>query len=222
MNYPFADAIINFVSGGNGKDFAESVMTVLENYPPEALHNLMNHIGTHDTARILTRLAGEPAGNRKRDWQAKQTLTAEQYEKGKRMLKMAALLQYTLVGIPSLYYGDEAGLTGYGDPFCRTTYPWGNEDSNLLSFYKVLGAARRNCTAFKEGSLEFLKVGLGYVLFRRTDKNSSAIIGINRWKDAEQITTDIDFSGYKTVFGNTPNQNKLTVDGEDIIFLVSK
>lgn len=222
MNYPFADAIINFVSGGNGEDFAESVMTVLENYPPEALHNLMNHIGTHDTARILTRLAGEPAGNRKRDWQAKQTLTAEQYEKGKRMLKMAALLQYTLVGIPSLYYGDEAGLTGYGDPFCRTTYPWGNEDSNLLSFYKVLGAARRNCTAFKEGSLEFLKVGLGYVLFRRTDKNSSAIIGINRWKDAEQITTDIDFSGYKTVFGNTPNQNKLTVDGEDIIFLVSK
>ena len=222
MNYPFADAIIDFISGGNGSDFAEAITSVLENYPPEALHNLMNHIGTHDTARILTRLAGEPLENRKRDWQAKQSLTNEQYEKGKKMLKMAALLQYTLVGIPSLYYGDEAGLTGYGDPFCRTTFPWGNEDAELLSYYKTLGAARRGCDAFKEGTLEFLKVGLGFVLFKRTYENSSAIIGINRWSDAEQITTDIDLSGYKTVFGNTPTVNTITINGEDIVFLISE
>ena len=219
MNYPFADAIINFICGGNGKDFAESVMSILENYPPEALHNLMNHIGTHDTARILTRLAGEPANGRKRDWQANQHLTINQYEKGKKMLRMAALLQYTLVGIPSIYYGDEAGLTGYGDPFCRATYPWGNEDAELLDFYKTLGAARRKCSAFKEGCLEFLAVGLGYVLFKRYDENSSAIIGINRWSDAEQITTDLDLSEYKTIFGNAPTENTITINGENIIFL---
>ena len=159
MNYPFANAIIDFVCGGNGKDFAETIMTVLENYPPQTLHNLMNHIGTHDTARILTRLAGEPINGRKRDWQAKQVLTEEQYNKGKKMLKLAALLQYTLVGLPSLYYGDEAGLSGYGDPFCRATFPWDNEDVELLGFYKKLGAARKNCSAFKQGSLEFWRWG---------------------------------------------------------------
>ena len=220
MNYPFANAIIDFVCGGNGKDFAEAVMTVLENYPPQSLHNLMNHIGTHDTARILTRLAGEPVMGRKRDWQAKQTLSPEQYEKGKKMLKLAALLQYTLTGLPSLYYGDEAGLTGYGDPFCRGTYPWGNEDAELLDFYKKLGSARRNCTAFKEGSLEFLAVGLGYVVFRRFDKESSAIIGINRWCNAEKITLDIDLSEYKPVFGNPPINNNLTIDKEGIVLLM--
>ena len=220
MNYPFANAIIDFVCGSDGKDFAEAIMTILENYPPQTLHNLMNHIGTHDTARILTRLAGEPVMGRKRDWQAKQTLSPEQYEKGKKMLKLAALLQYTLTGIPSLYYGDEAGLTGYGDPFCRGTYPWGNEDTELLDFYKKLGWARRSCTAFKEGKLEFLAVGLGYVVFRRFDKESSAIIGINRWCNAEKITLDIDLSEYKTVFGSAPESNGLTIDNEGIILLI--
>ena len=221
MNYPFANAIIDFVCGGNGKDFAETIMTVLENYPPQTLHNLMNHIGTHDTARILTRLAGEPINGRKRDWQAKQVLTEEQYNKGKKMLKLAALLQYTLVGLPSLYYGDEAGLSGYGDPFCRATFPWGNEDAELLGFYKKLGAARKNCSAFKQGSLEFLAVGLGFVVFRRYDGKSSAIIGINRWGDTEKIPLDINLEGYKTVFGNPPERDTITINGESMIFLVS-
>jgi len=221
MNYPFANAIINFVMGGDGNDFSESVMTVLENYPSEALCNLMNHIGTHDTARILTRLAGEPVGDRKRDWQAEQKLTPKQYLMGKRLLKMAALLQYTLVGIPSLYYGDEVGLTGYGDPFCRATFPWGKEDTELLEFYKTLGKERRNCTAFKGVNLEFLAVGLGYVVFRRFDENSSAVIGVNRWEEAEKITLDLDLSGYKTVFGNPPERNTITINGKSMIFLVS-
>ena len=209
MNYPFANAIIDFVCGGNGKDFAETIMTVLENYPPQTLHNLMNHIGTHDTARILTRLAGEPINGRKRDWQAKQVLTEEQYNKGKKMLKLAALLQYTLVGLPSLYYGDEAGLSGYGDPFCRATFPWGNEDAELLGFYKKLGAARKNCSAFKQGSLEFLAVGLGFVVFKRYDGKSSAIIGINRWGDTEKIPLDINLEGYKTVSATLPKGTQL-------------
>ncbi len=220
MNYPFANAIIDFVCGGNGKDFAERVMTVMENYPPQTLHNLMNHIGTHDTARILTRLAGEPVNGRKRDWQAKQSLTPEQYIKGKKLLKLAALLQYTVVGLPSLYYGDEAGLTGYGDPFCRGTYPWGREDDELLDFYKKLGFARKNCTAFKEGNLEFLAVGLGYILFRRFDGESSAIIGVNRWCNVEKIKLEINLEGYEAVFGSVEEKDTVILSGEDMVLLV--
>lgn len=220
MNYPFANAIINFVLGGNGKDFYEAVMTVLENYPQMALHNLMNHIGTHDTARIITRLSGVPIDGTTREWQASRTLTEDEYKKGVKLLKLAATLQYTLVGLPSLYYGDEAGLTGGLDPFCRGPFPWGNENKNLTDFYKKLGDARRHCPAFKEGSLRFLAVGLGYVLFKREDEHSSAIIGINRWHQDEQIILDEDLSGYKTIFGDTPIKNQLTLKGEDIIFLV--
>ena len=220
MNYPFANAIINFICGSDGEDFAETIMTILENYPPAALHNLMNHIGTHDTARILTRLAGEPAMGRKRDWQSKQALTPEQRAIGKKMLKLAAVLQYTLTGIPSLYYGDEAGLTGYGDPFCRGTYPWSNEDSELIEFYKKLGSVRRNCSAFKEGDLEFLAVGLGFVIFKRSDGESSAIIGVNRWYNAEKINLDIDLSEYKTVFGNSPINSTVTIDGKGFVLFV--
>ena len=76
--------------------------------------------------------------------------------------------------------------------------------------------------AFAEGSLEFLAVGLGFVLFKRESANSSAIIGINRWCDAEEITTDLDLNGYKTVFGNQPTDNKITINGESIVFMVSK
>ncbi|MBQ9919335.1 MAG: hypothetical protein IJO49_00770, partial [Clostridia bacterium] len=164
---------------------------------------------------------GEPAGDKSRAWQADQQLTPKQYLMGIRLLKMAALLQYTLVGIPSLYYGDEVGLTGYGDPFCRATFPWGKEDTELLEFYKTLGKERRNCTAFKGVNLEFLAVGLGYVVFRRFDENSSAIIGVNRWEEAEKITLDLDLSGYKTVFGNPPESNTITINGKSVIFLVS-
>lgn len=220
MNYPFANAIIDFVTGGDGEDFCESIMTVMENYPAEALHNLMNHIGTHDTARILTRLAGEPLNGRSRDWQAVQVMTPEQHKKGVKLLKMAALLQYTLVGLPSLYYGDEAGLTGYGDPFCRGCYPWGKEDTELLEFYKTLGKARRACSAFKEGELSFLSVGLGYVIFSRTDGESTAIIGVNRWKESEKVDLKIDLSLYSSVFGKQPKGTELEIPAEGFVLLV--
>ena len=45
---------------------------------------------------------------------------------------------------PSLYYGDEAGLVGYADPFNRGTYPWGHEDQDLLAFFQEIGVLRKN------------------------------------------------------------------------------
>ncbi len=220
MNYPFANAMIDFVTGGTGYHFAEAILTVLENYPEPALHNLMNHIGTHDTERILTRLGGEPCRGRDRDWQAMQTLSFAEYQTGKSRLKMAALLQYTLVGIPSLYYGDEVGMSGYGDPFCRGCYPWGKEDTDLLSYYRTLGKARRECPAFVDGTLEFLAVGLGYVVFRRQNKHGSAIIGVNRWNQPEQIFLSVDLSGYQTILGAPPTDGTLTLVGEGVVLLI--
>jgi hypothetical protein len=57
---------------------------------------------------------------------------------------MASFLQYTLPGAPSLYYGDEAGMEGYNDPFNRRTYPWGRENPELLSHHRNLGQLRKD------------------------------------------------------------------------------
>lgn len=142
MNYPFRDAIFAFLLGGDPKAFAEAVENIVENYPPQCLRLLMNHIGTHDTERALTVLGGEPAGSRGREWQSGQTLNQRQRETGVARLKLAAILQYLLPGVPCLYYGDEAGLEGYRDPFNRACYPWGREDKELLDWYRALGAMR--------------------------------------------------------------------------------
>ena len=64
-------------------------------------------------------------------------------------------------------------------------------------------------------------MGLGFVVFKRYDGKSSAIIGINRWGDTEKIPLDINLEGYKTVFGNPPERDTITINGESMIFLVS-
>lgn len=142
MNYPFRDAILGFLLGNDPRHFAEAVENLVENYPPQCLRLLMNHIGTHDTERALTVLGGEPSNGRGREWQSAQQLSPEQREIGKKRLKLASLIQYLLPGIPCVYYGDEAGMEGYRDPFNRACYPWGREDKELVSWYENLGKLR--------------------------------------------------------------------------------
>ena len=151
MNYPFRDAVLGFVSGRDAAEMLEIILSILEHYPPQVVRLLMNHIGTHDTERALTVLAGEPAGGRGREWQSAQRLSPEMREKGLRKLRLAALMQYTLPGVPCVYYGDEAGLEGYRDPFNRGTYPWGAADEALVEWYRRLGALRTGNPVFREG-----------------------------------------------------------------------
>ncbi|MCQ2450873.1 MAG: glycoside hydrolase family 13 protein [Clostridia bacterium] len=151
MNYPFANGIIDYVCTKNAEKLAETVMTILENYPKESIHLLMNHIGTHDTARVITAIARYNCFCGDRAWQSGAHLSNDEYNFAVLRLKIAAVIQYCLPGVPSLYYGDEAGLTGYGDPFCRGTYPWGKENTDLLCFYKALGTLRRKHKCFVDG-----------------------------------------------------------------------
>jgi len=137
MNYPLANAIVEFALHVQAEQLGEVVMHQQEHYPPFALHGLMNHIGTHDTVRILNRLAGQSPGREPA------TLSPEQYAAAKQKLMLCASLQFTLPGNPCIYYGDEAGLTGGQDPFNRACYPWGSEDEELLAHYRMLGDLRR-------------------------------------------------------------------------------
>ena len=100
MNYPFAEAIIGFVRNADAEKFDETVSVIKENYPKEVLDVLMNHIGTHDTQRAINALAGESCDGRSREWQSGRVLSKKNYALGKILLKEAAVLQFTLPGIP--------------------------------------------------------------------------------------------------------------------------
>lgn len=145
MNYPFQNAVLAFIRFGGGEGFFQQVLTVLEHYPAPVIQGLMNTLSTHDTPRAISLLAGVDPEGRDRVWQANHHfLSLEDYGVGKRRLMAASAMQYTLPGVPCLYYGDEAGLSGLKDPFNRTTYPWGLEDTDLLAHYRRLGELRRH------------------------------------------------------------------------------
>ncbi len=179
MNYPFANAIIDFVKGGSGLRLIDTVLEVVENYPPQSVRLLMNHIGTHDTARVLTVLGEGFVGNPDRNWQSAQKLTEEQRRKAKSLLKLAAVLQYTLPGIPSLYYGDEAGMEGYSDPFCRGCFPWDTADGELMEFYRALGRIRKGNDVFL-GEFIPLWEAEGFIAFKRVLEGKEIFVAVNR------------------------------------------
>lgn len=216
MNYPFRDAIFGFLLGGNPKDFAEAVENIAENYPPQCLRLLMNHIGTHDTERALTVLGGEPAGSRGREWQSGQRLTPSQRETGIQRLKLAAAIQYILPGVPCIYYGDEAGMEGYRDPFNRACYPWGRENKELLEWYRLLGKIRREHRAIlARGGYRTLRAEGNWLALERyqefpaaAGENSSyrdsLLLIVNRSERPQSIMSlKLDLTGGEPVMGES-------------------
>lgn len=154
MNYPFKRAILDFAMGGSAADFCEQVLPILENYPLESLNVLMNIIGSHDTVRALTQLSGVVPPDSKLA-RAEFKLDEAQYALARRRLMLASALQFTLPGVPCVYYGDEAGAQGFEDPLNRGTFPWGREDKLLLAHYRALGKLRAKYADLLQGQTYF-------------------------------------------------------------------
>ena len=176
MNYPFADAVLDFVRAGSAEVFNSRVSSIVENYPEQVLHVLMNHISTHDTMRAITALAGESCEYRDRYWQSTHSLSDEAYKNGIALMKMATAMQFTLPGVPSIYYGDEAGMQGYKDPFNRCCYPWGNENTELIEWYKKLGKIRQENACFVDGRFEILSAVAGCVAYSRKSAGNEILV----------------------------------------------
>lgn len=186
MNYPFRDAILTYILGSDSYRFFEIISAIIENYPPQCLHVLMNHIGTHDTERILSLLGGINANGLNREQQSQQKLSEEQFSLAVKRLKIASLIQYTLPGVPSLYYGDEAGMQGLKDPFNRETFPWGNENQELTEWYKSLGKLRQNHNVFNQGGFKQVYCHGNIIAYKRFDgKNQSVLIISNTGGNCE-------------------------------------
>ena len=222
MNYPFANAIIQFIRSGNELILVDTVFEILENYPKMVTDVLMNHIGTHDTARALTRLVLGDGSSAKRVEESGVRLNENQYNLAKKYLFIAAALQYTLPGVPSVYYGDESGMQGFGDPFCRGAYPWGKEDEDILCFYKKIGSIRQNCNAYIDGEFNVIYNKDGVLVFSRSSDNSLAITIVNRSDSNFVFDLDNKFNYLEDSFGGTKENNKIIVEKDEFSIIFGK
>lgn len=204
MNYPFYEAILAFLSGGDGDGLLESVYSIIENYPKQCLDMLMNHMGTHDTVRLITRLAGEPLEQHDRLWQSRQKLSEGQRERGIALQRLAAVLQYTLPGVPSLYYGDELATEGYADPFNRAPFNPESGSKELLEFYKKLGNLRKN-KALIDGEFIPVWAELGTFAFIRKSGKNQLLVAVNRWCEEESIPLKDGFECAEILGGRVDN-----------------
>ena len=190
MNYPLKNAIVAFCRWGDAEMLYNTLTELYSSYPPAVSHKLMNIIGTHDTERILTVLGrDEEEEELTNDQKAVKRLQADQLAHGVELLKIAAALQFTAFGIPSVYYGDELGLEGFGDPFCRMPMPWHEMNkghrAELLEHYRKLGRIRLEEPAFDGGSFYVIRHDAHALVFVREKGESRIVVAVNRGADAE-------------------------------------
>ncbi len=146
MNYPFRGAMLDYLTDkASAADLANALETLQENYPKDAFQSCLNLLGSHDRERVLTMLSGAPdKDSLSPDERKRYRLNDGQRGLAVSRLWVAALLQMTLPGVPCIYYGDEAGLEGYTDPYNRAPYPWGREDTNCRNIYRNAIAVRKS------------------------------------------------------------------------------
>ncbi len=181
MNYPLRTGIIDFIRTGNSQNLFSASAGLYLRYPKEVSDALMNFLGTHDTERILTVLGvGVPALSMEEKAHFK--MSESERKKAKSLLKLAYTILAFMPGVPCVFYGDEAGIEGLGDPFNRVTYPWGREDKELVGFYREIGSLRRSRTICTDGYLK-VEEGLpdGVFAFERfSSRGKSLKVVINR------------------------------------------
>lgn len=205
MNYPFKNAILEFVTGKiTGNDFADKIMTIAENYPRPVLDCVMNLLSTHDTPRIITALSGKGEGMSKTE-KAKFRLQGEELNRAVNLTKVAALLQFTLPGNPSIYYGDEIGMEGFEDPLNRCFFRWDEQNTSLREFYKKLSFLKNQNEAINRGDIFFRDMGDKFIKFARKWQNNVVYIDVSMGEKTQYSGTpllEISFDNINAVIYN--------------------
>ncbi|MBR5421684.1 MAG: glycoside hydrolase family 13 protein [Lachnospiraceae bacterium] len=196
MNYDaFMEPITWFLTGmqkhsddfrkdqlNNASNFWAAMMYHASDMTMQSLQLTMNELSNHDHSRFLTRT------NRR----VGRTATAgpEAAEQGinKAVMREAVLFQFTWIGAPTIYYGDEAGLCGWTDPDNRRTYPWGNEDQEMIAFHKKMISIRKRYHEFKYGSIAVLASEPGIIGFGRFDREGQSAVFLNN--NDEEVTRE--------------------------------
>ena len=141
--------------------------------PENSILCSMNQLSNHDHSRFMTR-TNQTVGRIGTSGSA-----AADAGVSPALYRLGAMMQMTWPGAPTLYYGDEAGMTGWTEPDCRRPYPWGQEDLELIEFHNYLGAMHNRYPVMKRGSLMKLMAGHNYVVYARQYEDEVAIVAVN-------------------------------------------
>jgi cyclomaltodextrinase / maltogenic alpha-amylase / neopullulanase len=182
MNYVFRNAVIEYAAGGKAGDLVAQLESLREAYPPPAHAALMNLLSSHDAPRALHQFG----------WHDDTKDPARMAEAKQRLL-LAVFLQMTYPGAPTIYYGDEVGLTGGEDPYNRATYPWADEggtpDAALLAAFKRLTRLRHEHAVLRRGELFApLHVDEQVVVMARRLERQWALVAVNNASQARRVT----------------------------------
>lgn len=183
MNYFLRDLSLGYLAGQtmDTPTFLDGLLRMLSLYAPQVLAVTHNLISSHDTARFLTMAGGKMA-----------------------RLKLATLLQLTLPGAPGIYYGDEIGMAGGGDPDCRRAFPWHEPQSwrrDVLEMVKRLADLRRTYPALRHGDFFLVWQGEEAFAFLRRYEDQRVLVVINRGQAIERLRLPIQSSAPQVLWG---------------------
>ncbi|MGM9535591.1 MAG: glycoside hydrolase family 13 protein [Intestinibacter sp.] len=167
LGYPFRDNLVSFLNGEIASwQLNDFFMTIKENYPEEAFRSNLNLLSSHDIVRVKTALNSD-----------------------KELLKLAILTQMSFEGVPYIYYGDEAGLEGGKDPENRKTYPWKNEDMEIMDFYRHCSQFRNRNKVLTYGNTYFIYTGNDdvFAYTRYDDEHEGILVLINRSENSQSV-----------------------------------
>ncbi|MDR0570694.1 MAG: 4-alpha-glucanotransferase [Clostridiales Family XIII bacterium] len=158
MHYPFRDFSIDFALNRiSPAEVHSRVMSIYENYPRENFYACMNLISSHDRMRVLSVLGEAPDERSLSDWQKQSfRLDCGQRDLARRRMKLLSLWQMAFPGAPHIFYGDEAGVEGYSDPYNRAPFPWGKEDEDLSNWYRIVTGLRAEYDVLRKGGFTSL------------------------------------------------------------------
>lgn len=189
MNYVFRNAVLSFAKGGSAKESVKELEKIRERYPKEAFYAMMNLVGSHDTARLLSFLDGVDDDRNQKDAEHAFPTYEKTSEEAKQSQYLVALIQMTYAGAPTIYYGDELGMTGADDPDNRRAMIWGKGNKELLEWYARLASIRSQYEALRTGELRPIDLDddalMGYV---RTDGGDTLCVITNNSMTEKTIT----------------------------------
>ncbi len=225
MNYPMRNALIDASLGRiDAAGLDERLMSLKENYPAPAYYSLLNMVTSHDVERIMTLMGDAPSKHDvDKEYQAHFKLDGYALELARERATLVLGLQMTLPGVPCIFYGDEIGMQGYGDPFCRATFPWDgideiDPDGLVRTRYKNMITLRNMSKAFSIGEFESVyTIGSVYAFLRRYEDESFLVI-VNFSAGTEKVRVDAARYGIRKIVGITLDAE--TTESSDGIFYI--
>lgn len=198
MNYLFAGFTLAFAAGRriepqvasgqnypltpplDGPAYRGRIDDLIATYPPEVAAANLTLLGSHDTSRILSVAGGDVAS-----------------------VLLATLLQFTFPGAPSIYYGDEIGLSGRGDPGGRVAFPWDEQkwNTSLRDAFKSLIALRATHSTLRHGAYTSLQADGSMYVFERADEQERIVVAVNAGDSAANVELEGPLGNYRTLWG---------------------